>query len=69
MFIIIIRNIIKINSIKENQLNNIITAEEKLPIPDSVSYLPAINGIKLCSAAKYAEKEFLGTLPTQVGYC
>lgn len=58
-----------INSIKTNELNDIIKAAEKLPMPDGVSYLPAVDGLELCSAAKYIENELFGTLPTQVGYC
>ena len=58
-----------INSIKENELNDIIRAAEKLPMPDGVSYLPSVDGLELCPAAKYIENELFGTLPTQVGYC
>lgn len=58
-----------INTLKENDLDDIIKAAEKLPTPDGVSYLPAVEELEACAAAKYIEDELFGALPTQVGYC
>ena len=35
-----------INSIKENELNAIIEAAEKMSMPDGVSYLPAVDALE-----------------------
>lgn len=45
-----------------------IKAAEKMPMPDGVSCLPAVDGLELYQAAKYIENELFGTLPIQVGY-
>lgn len=56
--------------IKNLDSTEIIDAAKTIPNPESnSSYLPSVEGFEHLKIASQIEKEFFGSLPTQIGYC
>ncbi len=55
--------------IKHVELDGIISAMEKTPLPDGVDYVASVDYLETTEFARVMEKDFYGNLSVQVGYC